>query len=123
MIIDCGRCTVRGAACENCAVTFIASAVTFVTEAPPARAPATAGPAGSPPAAAANTRSAPSSRPASALVPPGKPQRTTTGKTASPASPEPVIELDAAEIRALAALANAGLIPPLRYAPSMAKAS
>jgi hypothetical protein len=33
------------------------------------------------------------------------------------------IELDAAELRALAALANAGLIPPLRYAPPMAKAS
>jgi hypothetical protein len=33
------------------------------------------------------------------------------------------IELDAAEMRALAALANAGLIPPLRYSPPMAKAS
>ncbi|MBO0802949.1 MAG: hypothetical protein J2P25_07730 [Nocardiopsaceae bacterium] len=35
----------------------------------------------------------------------------------------PVIELDAAEMRALAALANAGMIPPLRYAPPMARAS
>jgi hypothetical protein len=32
-------------------------------------------------------------------------------------------ELDAAELRALSALANAGMIPPLRYAPAMAKAS
>jgi hypothetical protein len=32
-------------------------------------------------------------------------------------------ELGAAEVRALTVLANAGLIPPLRYAPSMAKAS
>lgn len=100
MIIDCGRCTVRGVACESCAVTFVIGT---------RPAPGPAGPA----------------RPASAPVPPRKSRgaTTTTGKTASAASHEPVIELDAAEIRALAALANAGLIPPLRYAPSMAKAS
>lgn len=90
MIIDCGRCTVRGGACENCAVTFVAGAAT---------------------------------RPASAPAPPGRSRRATTGKPASAANCEPVIELDAAEIRALTALANAGLIPPLRYAPSVAKAS
>jgi hypothetical protein len=32
-------------------------------------------------------------------------------------------DLDPAEIRALTALANAGMIPPLRYVPRMAKAS
>jgi hypothetical protein len=32
-------------------------------------------------------------------------------------------DLGPAEIRALAVLANAGMIPPLRYAPRMAKAS
>lgn len=32
-------------------------------------------------------------------------------------------ELGPAELRALAVLANAGMIPPLRYAPRMAKAS
>jgi len=31
--------------------------------------------------------------------------------------------LDPAEIRALSVLANAGLIPPLRYAPRLARAS
>ena len=109
MIIDCGRCTVRGIACENCAVTSITGAVTSVTEAAPARAPA-AGTAGSAPGA---------------TVPPRKSRRatTTSGKPASATSCGPVIELDAAEMRALAALASAGLIPPLRYAPSMAKAS
>ncbi|HEX6452316.1 MAG TPA: hypothetical protein VF060_23005 [Trebonia sp.] len=116
MIIDCGRCTVRGVACESCAVTFITGTVTFDTEAAPARAPA-----------------APGARPkpANALVPPRKSRgtTTTTGKPTSTQKPasapdhEPVIELDAAEVRALAALVNAGLIPPLRYAPSMAKAS
>lgn len=90
MIIDCGRCTVRGVACENCAVTFVTGAEI---------------------------------RPASAPAPPGKSQGTATRKPASASNCEQVIELDAAEIRALTALANAGLIPPLRYAPSMAKAS
>lgn len=65
MIIDCGRCTVRGAACAHCAVTFVVE----------------------------------------------------------DAGSSQVIELDTAEVRALAALANAGMIPPLRYAPPMAKAS
>ena len=32
-------------------------------------------------------------------------------------------DLDPAEIRALTALANAGMIPPLRYAPRLARAS
>jgi hypothetical protein len=32
-------------------------------------------------------------------------------------------DLDPAEIRALAVLANAGMIPPLRYAPRLARAS
>jgi hypothetical protein len=32
-------------------------------------------------------------------------------------------DLGPAELRALTVLANAGLIPPLRYAPRMAKAS
>jgi hypothetical protein len=45
-----------------------------------------------------------------------------TGATEVPGA-APVIELDAAQMRALAALANAGMIPPLRYAPPLAKAS
>ena len=32
-------------------------------------------------------------------------------------------DLDPAELRALTVLANAGMIPPLRYAPRLAKAS
>lgn len=39
------------------------------------------------------------------------------------AAPGHGVELDAAELRALAALANAGMIPPLRYAPALARAS
>jgi len=36
---------------------------------------------------------------------------------------EPEADLGPAELRALAALASAGLIPPLRYTPRMARAS
>jgi len=45
------------------------------------------------------------------------------GSCAAPliAGQEP--DLGPAELRALTVLANAGLIPPLRYAPRMAKAS
>ena len=56
MVINCDRCAVRGAACANCAVTFVAH-------------------------------------------------------------PGERIELDAADVQALTALANAGMIPPLRYSP------
>jgi hypothetical protein len=41
---------------------------------------------------------------------------TVTFVTEAPGEP-PVIELDDAELRALAALADAGMIPPLRYTP------
>jgi len=36
---------------------------------------------------------------------------------------EEYADLDPAEIRALTVLANAGMIPPLRYAPGLARAS
>lgn len=41
------------------------------------------------------------------------------GDPADPGSPE----LGPAELRALTVLANAGMIPPLRYAPRLARAS
>jgi hypothetical protein len=39
------------------------------------------------------------------------------------ADPDPDPDLGPAELRALTVLANAGMIPPLRYAPRMARAS
>lgn len=49
---------------------------------------------------------------------------TETGPGEAPAAAgRPGAELDADEMRALAALANAGMIPPLRFVPPMAKAS
>jgi hypothetical protein len=117
MIIDCDRCTVRGAACANCAVTF-------VTEDMPARAPAPSRMTGAAPARDSRAKPGPAARPANVTMQAGKSRdAAAAGKPPAADGSAPVIELDAAEIRALAALANAGLIPPLRYAPRMAKAS
>lgn len=116
MIIDCDRCTVRGAACPRCAVTFITGRCLagepepvpglvpgLVPEPVPVPVPESV--------PGLVLESVPESVPASRSGP--------SGETGSPQ----VIELDAVELRSLGTLANAGLIPPLRYAPSMAKAS
>ena len=117
MIIDCDRCTVRGAACASCAVTFVTQAVSV-------RAPAPSRMTDAAPARDSRAMPGPAARPANATMPPGTSRdRTAAGKPPATAGSAPVIELDAAEMRALAALADAGLIPPLRYAPPMAKAS
>ena len=90
MIIDCDTCTVRGAACADCVVTFLTIPVRAAT-----------GPLGGP------TSPEPSSArvdlPAG-LAPVGMP---------GDAQPRPV-ELDAAEREAIGVLAASGLVPPLR---------
>jgi hypothetical protein len=45
------------------------------------------------------------------------------GGEAGGPSGEPYTDLDPATLRALNVLANAGMIPPLRYAPRLARAS
>ena len=127
MIIDCDRCNVRGLACANCAITFI----TVEQAAPPPQAAR----AGQPPQAP----QAASQLPQSAPQPPQTGPHAAEALTAADASKtaqsrqarrtEPrtgqaaEVELDAADLRAMAVLASAGLIPPLRYAPAMAQAS
>lgn len=120
MVIDCVQCMVRGAACAGCAVTF-------VTESGPAGTPAAAGRRGGQTATAPVARTA---RPGGTAVPPGRPRdpgdRQVPGNSVKAqvrTADSPVFELDADELRALAALADAGLIPPLRFVPPMAKAS
>ena len=48
---------------------------------------------------------------------------TLLGMPAAPAAGTDARDLDPAELRALTVLANAGMIPPLRYAPRLARAS
>jgi hypothetical protein len=130
MIIDCDRCNVRGLACGNCAITFI-----IVERAAP---PPQAARAGQPPQATLAPLAAPQ-LPQSAPQPPqagpyaAEAPRAADAPTAVQASQgcrtgprtgqAAEVELDAADVRALGVLASAGLIPPLRYAPAMAKAS
>ena len=117
MIIDCDRCTVRGAVCPRCAVTF-------VTEARPARARGPAAASRAAPGVGSPVVPVIRSRPASATGPEEKPRvRPVAAKPLRNAESSKVIELDAAEVRSLGALADAGLIPPLRYAPAIVKAS
>jgi len=101
MIIDCERCEVRGLACGNCAAAAIVSTASdsAITTAIVSQVPG-----------------------------PGHPRRPSTargaagpGEAAQPGGQAP--DLGPAELRALRALANAGLIAPLRYAPRVARAS
>jgi hypothetical protein len=90
MIIDCDTCTVRGAACADCVVTFLTIPVR-----------AAVGPPGRPTSAEPSRPRV--DRPAGP-VPVGAP---------GDAQPRPV-ELDAAEREAIGVLAASGLVPPLR---------
>ena len=103
MIIDCERCEVRGLACGNCAAPAIV-------------------------AAAIASTSVVTTAIVSQVPGPGHPGRPGTARGA--AWPDEAAEtggqapdLGPAELRALRALANAGLIAPLRYAPRVARAS
>ena len=90
MIIDCDTCTVRGAACADCVVTFLTI---------PVRA------AVGPPVGRRLDESAAARRPGRAVRP--------TDPVPGQARPRPV-ELDAAEQQAIGVLAASGLVPPLR---------
>jgi len=96
MLIDCDTCTARGTGCADCVVTVLLGAPpgwqgvdpVVVPMTPRVRAHAD-GPAGSPSAPAAED----------VVVPP----------------PGVVVEFDEVERRAVRALAECGLVPPLRH--------
>ena len=89
MLIDCDTCTARGTGCADCVVTVLLGA-------PP-------GWQGTDPAVVPMTRRA--DRPAAEEPAAG----------AAPAGV--VVELDEVERRAVRALAEGGLVPPLRHRP------
>ncbi len=90
MLIDCDTCTARGTGCADCVVTVLLGA-------PP-------GWQGTDPAVVPMTRRA--ARPAA-----GEPAAETTHAGV-------VVELDEVERRAVRALAEGGLVPPLRHQPA-----
>jgi hypothetical protein len=95
MLIDCDTCTARGTGCADCVVTVLLGAPpNWAGEDPvvvplPERAAPAGTAAGRPPAGDA------------AVPPPGV-----------------VVEFDEVERRAVRALADVGLVPPLRHAPA-----
>jgi hypothetical protein len=135
VLIDCDTCTVRGQGCDDCVVTVLLGAppgwrTSDPTVVPLTRRPAPqAGPAGATAHAGGRRGTGAAARPAAdrsgvtgdpteaAGDTPGRPADrgdvrrvdTTAGMV------RPVVELDDVERRAVRALADFGLVPPLRH--------
>ncbi len=94
MLIDCDTCTVRGTGCTDCVVTVLLGAPPAERRTEPVLLPVPPVPAARRPAAAAHAEGA--------VVP----------------RPGVVVEFDDVERRAVRALAEGGLVPPLRHRPA-----
>jgi hypothetical protein len=90
MLIDCDSCTARGTGCADCVVTVLLGA-------PPAESGA---------------------EPVLLPVPPVPAARGGREGAGDPGRPGVVVELDDVERRAVRALADGGLVPPLRHRPA-----
>jgi hypothetical protein len=102
MLIDCDTCTARGTGCADCVVTVLLGAPPDWQGADPVVVPL--------PARA--------QLPGDTAVAPGVPRIVATGDTAEDVVVPPpgvVVEFDEVERRAVRALADVGLVPPLRH--------
>ena len=95
MLIDCDSCTARGTGCADCVVTVLLGAPPGWQGVDPVVVPMTARPR----AASALSDDAASLAAEDVVVPP----------------PGVVVEFDEVERRAVRALADVGLVPPLRH--------
>ena len=95
MLIDCDTCTARGTGCADCVVTVLLGAPPGWQGTDPTVVPMTARPA--------DPATAPAAEDAVVVPRPGV-----------------VVEFDEVERRAVRALAEGGLVPPLRHQPSPA---
>jgi hypothetical protein len=95
MLIDCDTCTARGTGCADCVVTVLLGAPPGWQTTDPAVVPMTR-------RAAGPTEEEPATGSAHTGV---------------------VVELDEVERRAVRALAEGGLVPPLRHQPASGEAS
>jgi hypothetical protein len=91
MLIDCDTCTARGTGCADCVVTVLLGAPPGWQGVDPVVVPMTARPRAASPAASLSAEDV--------VVPP----------------PGVVVEFDEVERRAVRALADVGLVPPLRH--------
>ena len=115
MLIDCDTCTVRGEGCADCVVTVLLGAPPGWQDTGPTVVPLTrrsrpgtvsAGAGAGAGAQGADTQDAPERVAAHCDVP-----HIDNAETAA----RPVVELDEVERRAVRALADFGLVPPLRH--------
>jgi hypothetical protein len=126
VLIDCDTCTVRGQGCDDCVVTVLLGAppgwrTSDPTVVPLTRRPAAAGPAAT--AGSGGRRAA--ARPAGGIGDAVEATADTPGRSAETSdvrrvdsaadTVRPVVELDDVERRAVRALADFGLVPPLRH--------
>jgi hypothetical protein len=94
MLIDCDSCTARGTGCADCVVTVLLGAPPGQHGAEPVVVPLTARPRG-----AGTAGAEPALAAEDVVLPP----------------PGVVVEFDEVERRAVRALAEVGLVPPLRH--------
>ncbi|MGZ4624164.1 MAG: hypothetical protein ACXVX3_11820 [Blastococcus sp.] len=99
MLIDCDTCTVRGTGCADCVVTVLLGAPPGWQTADPVVLPMPARLRSGPPAHGGAAGRADDAFAEDAVVPP----------------PGIVVEFDEVERRAVRALAEGGLVPPLRH--------
>jgi hypothetical protein len=114
VLIDCDTCTVRGQGCDDCVVTVLLGAPPGWRGADPTVVPLTrrtAGAAGPRRASAAGDRfPGPGDAPG-----PTAPERDVRRVDTAARDPWSVVDLDEVERRAVQALADFGLVPPLRH--------
>jgi hypothetical protein len=105
MLIDCDTCTARGTGCADCVVTVLLGAPPGWQGVDPAVVPM--------PARTRSPHDAWLSAPGPAM--PGVEVEAATAEDAVVPPPGVVVEFDEVERRAVRALAEVGLVPPLRH--------
>ena len=113
MLIDCDTCTVRGAGCDDCVVTVLLGAPPGWRGSDPTVVPLTR-------RSAPEERGSAVARGDAAETPGDAPGPTPAGRDVARIDiavddPWSVVDLDDVERRAVQALADFGLVPPLRH--------
>ncbi len=121
MLIDCDTCTVRGEGCADCVVTVLLGAPPGWQEEGPRVVPLTRRPRAAGGAAGARATAGRADAPDAPGQ--GVPLCEVGHVDSGDPSARPVVELDDVERRAVSALAEFGLVPPLRHQDASAPAT
>jgi hypothetical protein len=114
VLIDCDTCTVRGQGCDDCVVTVLLGAPPGWRGADPTVVPLTRRTAGA--AGPRRTSAAGDRAPGVGDAPgPTAPECDVRRVDTAARDPWSVVDLDEVERRAVQALADFGLVPPLRH--------